>query len=891
MVIDTRPGVGDYWHISDTAYSGTHAWACYDTFNLLDGLISPPIYIPPRGKAGTYVSYYIWCDLPDYDGDNDGGLDDYYYFYVGRDTIHFNFIGYDYARGGNLSGWAYWNQLGPKWSPPIDISSYANDTVYLNWSETTDNNFDGGKGTGMHIDDVCVTVQKDLEPPAFGSALVESIETGGPFPITSKILDISGVDTSTVYLHWSFDNWVTEDSVKMILNGNDYYSGTVPATAIGDTVRFYLSATDISPDKWHGTYPTNAPTQTFSFVSGTSPSGDFLVWDPDPNHSSGPVIDSILSIKYNGNYTTDLSVYKGYLKNYGAVIVCAGQYPDNFIMDTTWDDAKYLADNLVNANGSMYLEGGDIWYYDPKYLNAYDWSGYFNVIPAGDGYYDGISEATGTGGALTQGMYFTYSGESKWCDYILDISSATIAFKDAQNNPIGWYYDSGTYKTWGFSGELAGLDDGPQGTKSMLLDTIMNYLFDTKPPAISPVVVYDIETGGPFPIKVRISDRSGVDSTSTYLYYTLTGNWAEIDSMHPVSTSLKNTYTAEIPAVPLGDTIKFYLKTQDLSPKKNTRYAPIGAPVNYYSFVSGNPPSGSYLVWDPSNTGNVIDSILKGWTTPPLPGTYTTDLSVYINYLNNFNTIFVTLGQYPNNYILKQDGYSAFFLKKYLDYGGNLYLEGGNFWYNDPSSENGIDLSSYFGITPISDGGAISDVNGIAGTWTGGLSYTYSGNTGSSDYIDTAGCVPAFRDQNGNLIGFYRNTALYRTWGFTGEFSGLSDGSNGTKVNLMDKILRFFGLSGIAEKNTPQTHFNIRFVNGNIFKNNLVMKVAIPQGKGAKLNVYDIAGRHIDNLFTGKGTGKSSTVIWNRKNIRNGIYFVRLECGKRIITKKVIKIR
>ena len=78
-------------------------------------------------------------------------------------------------------------------------------------------------------------------------------------------------------------------------------------------------------------------------------------------------------------------------------MVCTGQYPNNFIMDTTWDDAKYLADNLDSANGSIYLEGGDIWYYDPKYYSAFDWSSYFNVIPAGDGYYDGISDVTGAG--------------------------------------------------------------------------------------------------------------------------------------------------------------------------------------------------------------------------------------------------------------------------------------------------------------------------------------------------------------------------------------------------------------------------------------------------------------------------------------------------------------
>lgn len=204
------------------------------------------------------------------------------------------------------------------------------------------------------------------------------------------------------------------------------------------------------------------------------PGGDYLVWDPDPNHSSGPVIDSILSeVKsYAGDYTTLLGEYIDYLANYKSIFVCAGQNPNNYIIDASSPEAAALVEYL-NSGGGLYIEGGDVWYWDPNNENGFDFDAYFGIISIGDGF--PITQVTGIAGASTEGMDFVYSGEAGFSD-IVSANGCVLAFKNQVNMYIGHYY-SDTYKTFGFSGELAGLDDGASpSTKAELLDAIMLFL-------------------------------------------------------------------------------------------------------------------------------------------------------------------------------------------------------------------------------------------------------------------------------------------------------------------------------------------------------------------------------------------------------------------------------
>ncbi|OYD16414.1 hypothetical protein CH333_03485, partial [candidate division WOR-3 bacterium JGI_Cruoil_03_44_89] len=205
--------------------------------------------------------------------------------------------------------------------------------------------------------------------------------------------------------------------------------------------------------------------------------GDYLVWDPDPNHSSGPIIDSILEdLGYAGYYTEELSNLYGFLEQYFSIFICCGQFPNKHVLLNGSAEADSIVHYTENG-GRLYLEGGDVWYIDPEQEGGYDFRPLFGVTGGGDGP-STLTLVTGENGTITEGMSFTYSGESRYSNYV-EPAQATMALKNQSDNYIGHYYNSGAYITFGFSAELEGLDDcGGVSTRRQLLQNIMT-LFET----------------------------------------------------------------------------------------------------------------------------------------------------------------------------------------------------------------------------------------------------------------------------------------------------------------------------------------------------------------------------------------------------------------------------
>ncbi len=200
---------------------------------------------------------------------------------------------------------------------------------------------------------------------------------------------------------------------------------------------------------------------------------NYFVWDPTPDQSSGPVIDATLrSLGYSGCYAQTLPITK--LDNYIAVFVSVGIYPSNYIIGNGSTEATALV-NFLNNGGRMYLEGGDVWYYDPP--TGYDFGPLFGINATADGSSD-LATILGQSGTFTTGMSFNYSGENDWIDHISPTGSGFLIFRNS--SPVydcGVANDAGTYKTVGVSFEFAGLVDGaPPSTKEALADSIMHFL-------------------------------------------------------------------------------------------------------------------------------------------------------------------------------------------------------------------------------------------------------------------------------------------------------------------------------------------------------------------------------------------------------------------------------
>ncbi len=250
------------------------------------------------------------------------------------------------------------------------------------------------------------------------------------------------------------------DSTKE--NASDPYTiHAAAATPHGHLAHFRLIAVD-------GAF---CDTFDFDIVIGTY---HYLIWNPDPTGTPGLKADSILrAIGYSGVHTVSIGGMETDL--YQAIFVCAGIYPNNYIITDNGTEATMLV-NYLNGGGRMYLEGGDVWYYDPLYQGGHNFGALFGINASADGL-DDMGPVQGQTGTFTNTMYFNYAGENRYMDHIDPTGTAFLIFRDADNAyNCGVANDAGAYRTVGTSFELGALADaGGNSTRAALLDSIMHF--------------------------------------------------------------------------------------------------------------------------------------------------------------------------------------------------------------------------------------------------------------------------------------------------------------------------------------------------------------------------------------------------------------------------------
>lgn len=212
-------------------------------------------------------------------------------------------------------------------------------------------------------------------------------------------------------------------------------------------------------------------TLNFDLVIGTY---HYLLWNPDPTPSSGQCIDSVLSaLGYSGHYYTSLPSTD--LGMYQAILGCFGVYPSRYLIQDSGPEAIAIEDYL-NAGGRVYFEGSAVWYIDPYFFGAHDFSSLFGISGIAYSYQD-MGPISGETNTFTQGMYFNYSGDNQYMDHINPQGTGFLIFHDSDNSyNCGVANDAAIYQTVGTSFELGGLVDGSGvSTKQALVDSIMNF--------------------------------------------------------------------------------------------------------------------------------------------------------------------------------------------------------------------------------------------------------------------------------------------------------------------------------------------------------------------------------------------------------------------------------
>ena len=283
-------------------------------------------------------------------------------------------------------------------------------------------------------------------------------------------------------------------------------------------------------------------------------------------------------------------------------------------------------------------------------------------------------------------------------------------------------------------------------------------------------------------------------------------NFAVVSLSSSSSYITVNTSTQNFPGIGAGSTV---YPSFSISVNGST---PIGTNVVF----NANVTSGSYS--DASAYNAIVGQIpvlivdldpSAGSATAM--GTAMTNLGVpydlatsFPSELDIYSSVFVCLGIYSNNHTLTSTEGTT--LAGYLNAGGSLYMEGGDTWAYDASTT----VHGMFNIIGEADGtGDMGTVIGMAGSFTSGMSFTYSGE---NNYMDQLGATsPAYvilQNQSpsyGTAVAYDAGT--YKTIGASHEFGGLDDGTSpSTKMELMEEYLTFFGI--LSSSTFPQISVN-----------------------------------------------------------------------------------
>ncbi|MGB3341211.1 MAG: C25 family cysteine peptidase, partial [bacterium] len=201
---------------------------------------------------------------------------------------------------------------------------------------------------------------------------------------------------------------------------------------------------------------------------------EYLIWDPDPNHTSGPIVKAMLdSLNFNGVYSTNMIPYDDYLTLYKSLFVCVGILPNTYVIKDTSQAGLEIERYLTVFNGKVYMEGGNVWYSDPLARHGYLFHPLFCIDPIADAI-GPFPHVSGEAGTFTQSMLFSYSGETNSIDRIHPDSGGILIFRKTTDN--AYCGVAANNRTVGTSFELGGLDDSiAPSTKLVLVDSIMEY--------------------------------------------------------------------------------------------------------------------------------------------------------------------------------------------------------------------------------------------------------------------------------------------------------------------------------------------------------------------------------------------------------------------------------
>jgi len=255
--------------------------------------------------------------------------------------------------------------------------------------------------------------------------------------------------------------------------------------------------------------------------------------------------------------------------------------------------------------------------------------------------------------------------------------------------------------------------------------------------------------------------------------------------------------------------------------------------------------------------------------------------------VNMYQSVFVLLGVYPNNYVLDESEGSI--LASYLEAGGRVYMEGGDTWAFD----NQTSAHDLFNIEGVTDGA--DDLGVVIGETDGfmfGYNFSYDGSNSYIDHIiPVLDAILLFSNESpeyGTGVSF--ENELYKTIGTSFEFAGLVDQVGSTKDGMMAEILYFFGINYTWTGIEDNLLGNLKIIAfPNPVTDNVTIQMQLDNSSIISINIYDLLGRKIANLSDEENLDVGThSFNWDASDAKSGIYFYKITLGNNSITRKII---
>jgi len=272
-------------------------------------------------------------------------------------------------------------------------------------------------------------------------------------------------------------------------------------------------------------------------------------------------------------------------------------------------------------------------------------------------------------------------------------------------------------------------------------------------------------------------------------------------------------------------------------------------------------------------------------------GIYYEYKNAFPNELDQFRNVFVLLGKKYIQHTLTE--YQGELLANFLMNSGNVYLEGGITWYEDPPTA----VHPLFNIIAESiSWNEIDTVIGIPGTFTQYMDFNYSGTQSYYNHyltpIEPAYSILKRSIQPHNYAVAYDN-GDYKTIGSNILFGLLENGEGiSTKENLLKEYLIFFGLESIITEINNSNNISNDYsliCYPNPVSHHSIIQFTLQETQSVKLSVINLFGKEVKKIYTKSDLSPGTHQVDLRINdLPNGIYMIKLQTKTGLTSIKVV---